>query len=147
MSARSIPIAAPGGTATKGVFRHPPADSALLSEEQWAEATRVLHLSGRELQIVRGVFDNHKEAAIAADLGIAPRTVDTHLERLYRKLTVTTRVALVLRVVAVVIKASGTPETGSRNVLPAKPASGRDAGMSGEYPTSAICSVVVQNWP
>lgn len=108
MIANSIPKAALIGAAAKVVFAHPSAGSALLTEVQWAETARALHLSGRELQIVRGVFDCHKETAIAADLGIARRTVDTHLERLYRKLDVTTRVALVLRVMerALLAKAS-----------------------------------------
>ena len=117
MSARLIPKAALAGAAAKVVFRHPPAGSALLSEEQWAETARTLRLSGRELQIVRGVFDNQKETAIAADLGIAPRTVNTHLERLYRKLTVTTRVALVLCVLGPLLQARLTPEPQSGNVL------------------------------
>ena len=145
MTAHAIPKAAPVGAAAEVEFRHLPAGSALLTEMEWEQTAHALRLSGRELQIVRGVFDCRKEDAIAADLGITPRTVDTHLERLYRKLTVTTRVALVLRVVAMVLHPNGTTETRRQNVLPAKPASSRDAGVSGEYPTSAICSVVVES--
>jgi ATP/maltotriose-dependent transcriptional regulator MalT len=77
---------------------HHPADSTLLTQADWNVAAAALHLSGRELQIVRDMFDNHTEHAMAADYGIADCTVHTHLERLYRKLAVTTRVALVLRV-------------------------------------------------
>jgi DNA-binding CsgD family transcriptional regulator len=77
---------------------HPLAGSSMLNDEAWAEVARALHLSGREVQTVRGVFDNDKEAAIAANLGIAFGTVHTHMERLFRKLSVTTRVELVLRV-------------------------------------------------
>jgi DNA-binding NarL/FixJ family response regulator len=109
MSARAIPAAAQVGAAAKLECRHRPAGSALLSEADWTETARALRLSGRELQIVRGVFDNHKETVIAVDLGIAPRTVDTHLERLYRKLTVTTRVALVLRVMEQVLQSKARP--------------------------------------
>jgi hypothetical protein len=47
---------------------------------------------------VRGVFDNRTEHAIAADHGIADCTVHTHVDRLYSKLAVSTRVELVLRV-------------------------------------------------
>jgi DNA-binding NarL/FixJ family response regulator len=50
------------------------------------------------LQIVRAVFDDQTEYAIAADLGISPHTVHTHFERLHRKLAVSDRVQLVLRV-------------------------------------------------
>ena len=119
MSARAIPKVAQFGATAKMECRHPPAGSALLSEADWAETARTLRLSGRELQIVRGVFDNQKEITLAIDLGIAPRTVNTHMERLYRKLTVTTRVALVLRVMATLQQAKAKPETGSGNVLAA----------------------------
>ena len=71
----------------------------MFSEAGWAEIARALRLSRRELQIVRGVFDNRTEHAIAADAGMADGTVHTHLERLYRKLAVTTRVQLVLCVI------------------------------------------------
>lgn len=112
MSAHLISKAAPVGVAAEVELHHPCAGSALLSEVEWAETAHALHLSGRELQIVRGVFNCQKENAIAEGLGIAPRTVDTHLERLYRKLAVTTRVALVLRVMehALLAKASGKRE-------------------------------------
>ena len=115
MGKRAIPQAAQVGAAARVECRHPSAGSALLNEADWAETARALRLSGRELQIVRGVFDNLKETAIATDLGIAPRTVDTHLERLYRKLTVTTRVALVLRVMQGVLQAKAKSEAGSGN--------------------------------
>ena len=74
----------------------------MLDAAEWEAVARALRLSGREFEIVRGVFDCQKETAIADGLGIAPRTVNTHLERLYRKLGVTTRVGLVLVVVRMV---------------------------------------------
>jgi DNA-binding CsgD family transcriptional regulator len=64
----------------------------------WREIASSLRLSPRELEIVRATFDDRKELAIAADLGIAPRTVHTHIERLHRKLKVADRVQLVLRI-------------------------------------------------
>lgn len=95
---RGVPEPAEGGRR-----RFPAATgSALLSAGDWVEAASQLRLSGRELQILRGVFDCRKDTALAADLGIAPRTVATHFERLYRKMKVTNRVALVLRVVETV---------------------------------------------
>ncbi len=117
MITNSIPKVAPIGAAAKVGVPHPPAGSALLSEADWAATARALRLSGRELQIVRGVFNCHKETAIAADLGIARRTVDTHLERLYRKLAVTTRVALVLRVMEGVLLAKAKLETGGASMV------------------------------
>ena len=58
-----------------------------------------LALSNRELEILRGVFDDCTESAIAASLGISPHTVHTHLNRLHHKLGVVDRVQLVLRIV------------------------------------------------
>ena len=70
----------------------------MFSEQAWLEIARSLRLSPRELQIVRGVFDDHTEFAIAADLGISPHTVHTHIDRLHHKLAVVDRVTLILRV-------------------------------------------------
>jgi DNA-binding NarL/FixJ family response regulator len=70
----------------------------MISELAWREIGRSLRLTQRELQIVRATFDDCKESVIATDLGIAPRTVHTHIERLHRKLTVEDRLQLVLRV-------------------------------------------------
>jgi DNA-binding CsgD family transcriptional regulator len=75
-----------------------PAGAAMFSEAAWREITRSLSLSGRELQILRAIFDDRTESAIAGDLGISPCTIHTYRERLYRKLGVTDRVRLVLRV-------------------------------------------------
>ena len=142
MSARPVSPAAQRWTATRVASLHALAGSALLSEPEWAETARALRLSGRGLQIVRGVFDNHKEAAIAADLGITPRTVDTHLVRLYRKLAVTTRVALVLRVMAEVLQAQARPATGvGRSVHKTRRRVHRP-GVSSGHSTPALRSVV-----
>lgn len=72
--------------------------AAIFSEQAWAEIARTLGLSVRELQIVRGVFDDRTDCTIAADLGMSPHTVHTHFERLHHKLAVADRVELVLRV-------------------------------------------------
>jgi DNA-binding CsgD family transcriptional regulator len=71
---------------------------AMFSEAAWEAIARSLELSSRELQIVRGVFDDQIEYAIAADLKISPHTVHMHLNRLFKKLTVTSRTELVLRI-------------------------------------------------
>lgn len=75
-----------------------PLGAAMFSDQAWEEIARNLKLSSRELQIVRKVFDDHTEFAIADDLSVSPHTIHTHCERLYRKLAVTDRVRLVLRV-------------------------------------------------
>lgn len=72
----------------------------ILDDADWSLLARRLKLAPRELQVLQGVFDDHKELAIAYDLGISPHTVHTYLERIYRKLSVASRVALVVRVMA-----------------------------------------------
>lgn len=76
------------------------ASAPLLSDQAWREVGLSLQLSPRELEIARFIFADFKEAAIGDALGISPHTVRTHTERLYRKLGVGSRVALVVRVVA-----------------------------------------------
>jgi len=70
----------------------------MFPKQAWDEIARSLKLSGRELQIVKDVFDDRTEFAIAAHYGVSPHTVHTYCERLYRKLEVTDRVKLVLRI-------------------------------------------------
>ena len=72
--------------------------SAILDDHAWREIARTLGLTKREAQIVRGVFDNLRKTGIARRLQISDHTVHTHLNRLFKKLNVTTRTALVLRV-------------------------------------------------
>jgi DNA-binding CsgD family transcriptional regulator len=72
--------------------------AAMFSRQAWDEIARNLKLSGRELQIIKDVFDDRTESAIAAHYDVSPHTVHTHCERLYHKLAVTDRVKLVLRI-------------------------------------------------
>lgn len=81
--------------------RYKPANAAsatVLTEQEWANLATALCLSPRELQIVGCVFDDLKDGAIAERLRISTHTVRTHFERLYRKLEVSSRSALVVRV-------------------------------------------------
>ncbi len=77
-----------------------------MSPAQWQEVGARLKLSDRELEVVIGVFDDLKEAAIATRLGISAHTVHTHLERLYRKLGVNGRGRLITEVLAEHLMAS-----------------------------------------
>jgi DNA-binding CsgD family transcriptional regulator len=77
-----------------------PAGSVIFSKNDWREIARLLNLSKRQLEMVRAVFDDQTEFAIATSLGISQHTVHTHFERLHRKLAVTNRVQLVLRIMA-----------------------------------------------
>jgi DNA-binding CsgD family transcriptional regulator len=91
---------------------HPcPLGAAVFSEPAWAAIARSLKLSGQELQVVRGVFDDHTEGTIAESLKVSPHTIHTHFERLYRKLGVTGRVTLALRVMDEYIALTLAPGT------------------------------------
>ena len=57
--------------------------------------TSATPLSPRELEIVRLVADDLTNAAIAERLIISPRTVTTHLDRIYTRLGINSRIALV----------------------------------------------------
>jgi len=70
--------------------------ASLLSDQAWVEIERTLKLTRRESQIVQCVFDNLPERGIARRLRISEHTVHTHLNRLFKKLAVTTRTELVL---------------------------------------------------
>ena len=70
--------------------------SSIFAEENWQSLAHRFDLSGREVEITRGVFDDLKENQIAGELKISPHTVHTHLGRLYRKLGVSGRVQLVV---------------------------------------------------
>jgi DNA-binding NarL/FixJ family response regulator len=87
--------------------RPDPPGSALLSTGTWPSLAESLRLSPRELQVVKGVFQDHKEESIAADLGISPHTVSTYLQRIYAKLCVGSRPQLIVRVVAEYLRAAG----------------------------------------
>ncbi len=93
MSARrnpeSVPTILPRPKSLPLVVRlpisHPPRQrstgspgSTVFSTADWDELARALRLSYREQQIVRGVFDDQTEFAIAVELGISPHTVHTY---------------------------------------------------------------------
>tara|TARA_R110001606_G_scaffold323549_5_gene470361 strand:+ start:1442 stop:1687 length:246 start_codon:yes stop_codon:yes gene_type:complete len=53
----------------------------------------VLHLTDREADVLALLSDGRKSKNIASDLGIGTRTVNKHLERIYKKLGVDNRTA------------------------------------------------------
>jgi ATP/maltotriose-dependent transcriptional regulator MalT len=63
----------------------------VLSGETWSAISRALDLSDRESAIVQLLMQDQSERVIAEELQISSHTVHTHLERLYRKLSVTSR--------------------------------------------------------
>lgn len=72
----------------------------IIPDAVWESLGSHLRLAPREIQVIQGVFDDRKEIAIADELGISQHTVHTYLERVYRKLSVGSRVGLVVRVMA-----------------------------------------------
>ena len=89
----------PARTSGAGVF----------GRRAWASITRSLDLSPRELQLVRGVFNDDTDFSIASSLGISPHTVHTHFERLHRKMEVADRAQLILRVVNEFLALTASP--------------------------------------
>jgi DNA-binding CsgD family transcriptional regulator len=72
----------------------------LLAPAAWEELGEMLQLSPREMQIAQCVFDDQKEQCIAFELGISPHTVNSYLQRMYRKMGISSRTQLVLSVLA-----------------------------------------------
>jgi len=87
-----------------------------ITEEAWMLLAERLTLSPREAQIARRVFADDKELAIAQTLGISPHTVRTHMERLYRKLNVQSRVDLVTHIVGQFLTMTAQPGTALRPI-------------------------------
>ena len=103
----SCRVGSRGGGLRHGVGQY------LVSLGAWKDIARLLSLSGRELQIVQGVFDDAKDQCIAERMGISQHTVHAHFERLYRKLAVHGRAGLMLRVFATYLTVSGDGHPGA----------------------------------
>lgn len=71
----------------------------MLTDHAWHEIARALDITQRELQIVQAVFDNQHEGDIARHFQLSPHTVHMHMNRLFKKLNITSRTELVLRIV------------------------------------------------
>jgi DNA-binding CsgD family transcriptional regulator len=67
----------------------------LLESRLWPVIVSELMLSPREVEIVERIIAvDAAEVPLAQHLGISPHTVHTHIERMYRKLNVTSRTQL-----------------------------------------------------
>ena len=64
-----------------------------LAIQNWPDTRRLELLSSRELEILSLVAKDISNQAIAEELNISPRTVDSHLGRTYAKLGVSSRAA------------------------------------------------------
>jgi DNA-binding NarL/FixJ family response regulator len=82
--------------------REAPASAELpprfLGEADWQLIVSSLRLCKRESEIVSAMIGGASEIQIAAELGISTHTVHTYTDRLYRRLGVRSRCAVVARV-------------------------------------------------
>ena len=86
-----------------------------LPERSWQSIVSTLGLSDREAQVASLILgDDCREDAMAASLSISPHTVHTHLERLYRKLRVTSRCQVVSRIFEQYVNLEAATETAPR---------------------------------
>jgi DNA-binding NarL/FixJ family response regulator len=72
------------------------AQTELISEQEWIDLCRSLHLSERQAQIARGVVRGKGDKQIAYELGVSMSTVRTYMGRLFRKFDLHDRVALIV---------------------------------------------------
>ena len=68
-----------------------------LTKGEWRAVANRLDLRGRHLQLAEGILGGFAEEQIADELGISQHTVHTYVKRLYRKLSVSNRADLVVR--------------------------------------------------
>ena len=93
----------------------PPAEASygagVICDAAWERVGEPLKLSAREVEITRGVFDNLTESALATSLHISEHTIHAHMNHIFRKLGITTRVQLVVRVMAEMLALTRAEET------------------------------------
>jgi DNA-binding CsgD family transcriptional regulator len=67
----------------------------MFAAKAWQAIAHSLDLSRRQMEILMAVFDDEKELVIAERLEISQHTVHSHMERMYQKLGVHSRLDLV----------------------------------------------------
>lgn len=95
-----IPVAGGGDPLVVRRMARTPGNTTVLVFERGArgasrELLEALGLSPREAEVLQAMMRGRATAAIAAELGVSPRTVSKHAERIYDKLGVHDRVAAV----------------------------------------------------
>ncbi len=86
------------------------AGESLFCPAEWIEIADSLGLTPRESEVVQAALDDMSESEIAGKLEISRHTVHAHIERVYRKLGVSSRVQLVVRIFAVRISLGLDPQ-------------------------------------
>ncbi len=86
----------------------------LFCQEAWAAIAEELQLSPRQAEVARCVVAGQSDRQAAEALGLSWGTVQTHLERLYERLNIQSRVELATRVWAAyhAWRAESPPPTG-----------------------------------
>ncbi len=67
----------------------------VLTDAEWAQLQRKLRLTDRELEVLRCLFEEQPDEAIARSLDISQSTVRAHLMKLFRKCKCRTRTGVV----------------------------------------------------
>ncbi len=80
--------------------------SSYLCAAQWRSIVYSLALSPGQEEIVRCIMDGLTEPAIAEELGVSCYTVHSQVARVYKKIEVTSRTELIVRVFLVVVTES-----------------------------------------
>ncbi|MCB9858668.1 MAG: helix-turn-helix transcriptional regulator [Phycisphaerales bacterium] len=76
-------------------------DKRIFTEREWQVVSQELGLSPRQHQIVRLITKSLTTKEIACRLGISQHTVQMHMKGLFKKLEVTDRVGVVVKLVCV----------------------------------------------
>ncbi len=75
---------------------------ALLTDDELIVVRAAFHLSRRQAEVLRCLFDGLTDKQIAHRLEIGPRTVGTHMARLHAKLGAANRPAIFQRVLGAI---------------------------------------------
>ena len=71
----------------------------MFSAEEWQELSKQLGLSPRQAQVARLICRGHMNRELATALGIKPDTVRMHRRELFKKLKITDRVGVPVRLI------------------------------------------------
>ena len=99
----------------------------LLPPHRWSAIAGALALSGRELDVVQSILEGQDDESTARALGISIHTVHTHTDRLHRKLHVSNRAELILRIFAEYVALTEEGEGRRPNADPVAPDNPRAA--------------------
>lgn len=71
----------------------------LLTKKQWDEIARIVGFTSRESQVAKEFFAGKKRSDVATSLGVADSTIRHHLENVYSKLQVNSRIGVAQRLI------------------------------------------------